>query len=57
MTTHQFISKVKPYEWTRGHVTFKILAERNSSLDTVLLSAVNECHDTGNYCHHIPLYR
>jgi hypothetical protein len=46
MTTQQFILEVEPNEWT--HFTYKILAERSSPLETVLISGVRKCHDTGN---------
>jgi hypothetical protein len=46
MTTQQFILEVEPDEWT--HFTYKIQAKRNSHVETVLISALSECHDTGN---------
>jgi len=46
MTTQQFILEVEPDEWTQ--FTYKIQAERSSDLETVLISGVGECHDTGN---------
>ena len=46
MTTQQFILEVEPDEWT--HCTYKIKAERKSYFETVLISDVSECRDTGN---------
>jgi len=46
MTTQQFILKVEPDEWR--YVTYKILARRKLSDQTVLISAVSECSDRGN---------
>jgi hypothetical protein len=46
MTTQQFILEVEPNEWTQ--FTYKIKAERSSHLETVLISGVRNCYDTGN---------
>jgi hypothetical protein len=46
MTTQQFILEVEPDEWTQ--FTYKIKAERSSDLETVLISGVRNCYDTGN---------
>jgi len=46
MTTQQFILEVEPDKWT--NFTYKIKAERSSLLETVLISGVRKCHDTGN---------
>ena len=46
MTTQQFILEVEPDEWT--HFTYKIKAERSSHFESVLISGIRKCHDTGN---------
>jgi hypothetical protein len=45
MTTHHFV-------WSHEAVPVKyqIVGERDSVLDTVLISDIRECHDSGSYC-------
>jgi hypothetical protein len=46
MTTQQFVLEVEPDKWT--HFTYEIQAKKKLHNQTVLISAVSQCYDTGN---------